>query len=216
MRTHRKLAVLTVVCTIAVGGAALRAFALSYPLSSTSIRDAYFMGQRNDEQTGDFLAKYVHTLPMPDSGPYVEDIGVETPFSQVVQRSRGKYNFYAPDAVQAFQHNRLKFRVFVDIALTDTYQPISPTEAPTDWLWVPDFWNDFRVQLVQDDKEVSAEQVRGGPVYGVGYRDMPMLTGAHIEILYDPQKVDAAPTRIVVLAPTGQTFSTTFNLAELR
>ncbi|MGH9733335.1 MAG: hypothetical protein ACRD8A_01935 [Candidatus Acidiferrales bacterium] len=216
MRPHRKLAALAVICTIAVGGAALRALALSYPLSSTSIRDAYFIGQRNDEQSSDFLAQYVHTLPMPDSGPYVEDIGIETPFSQVVQRSQTKYNFYAPDAVQEFQHNRLKFRVFVDIALTDTYQPIGPTEAPADWLWVPDFWNDFKVQLVQNDKGVSAEQVRGGPVYGAGYRDMPMLTGAHIEILYDPQKVDAAPTRIVVLAPTGQAFETTFNLAHLR
>lgn len=216
MKSHRKLVVLTVVCTIAVGGAALRALALSYPLSSTSIRDAYFLGQRNDEQTGDFLGKYVHTLSMPDSGPYVEDIGVETPFSQVVQRSRGKYNFYAPDAVQEFQHNRLAFRVFVDVAFTDTYQPLGLTEAPTDWQWVPDFWNDFKVTLVQGDKEISAEQVRGGPVYGLGYEQIPMVTGAHIEILYDPQKVDPAPTRIAVLAPTGQTFETTFNLADLR
>lgn len=216
MKSHRKLAALALVCTIAVGGAALRTLALSYPLSSTSIRDAYFIGQRNDEQTGDLLAQYVHTLPMPDSGPYVEDIGIETPFSQVVQRSRTKYNFYAPDAVQEFQHNKLAFRVFVDIALTDTYQPIAPTDAPADWQWVPDFWNDFKVTLVQDGKEIPARQVRGGPVYGLGYRDMPMLTGTHIEVLYDPGKLASAPMRIVVAAPTGQTFEATFNLAELR
>lgn len=216
MRAQRKLAVFAVICTIAVGSAALRAFALSYPLSSTSIRDAYFIGQRNDEQTGDFLGQYVHSLPMPDTGPCVQDIGIETPFSEIVQHTQTELNFYAPDAVQEFQHKRLTFRVFVDIALTDTYQPIGPTEAPTDWQWVPDFWNDFKVKLVQDGKDIPAEQVRGGPVYGLGYKDIPMVTGAHIEVLYNPAKIDSASTRIVVLAPTGQAFETTFNLAELR
>ncbi len=216
MRTHRKLAVLAVASAVAVGGVALRTLALSYPLSSTSIRDAYFMGERNDEQTGNFLAQYVHAFPMPDIGPYIEDIGITTPFSEVVQRSRVKYNFYAPDAVQEFEHKRFPFRVFVDIALTDTYQPIGPTEAPTDWQWVPDFWNDFKVKLIQDGKEIPSEQRRGGPAYGLGYKYMPIVTGARIELLYDPAKVDSAPTQIVVLCPTGQTYATTFKLAELR
>ncbi|HTU33583.1 MAG TPA: hypothetical protein VMF66_07245 [Candidatus Acidoferrum sp.] len=216
MRTQRKLTVLAVACMIAVGGVALRAMALSYPLTSTSIRNAYFIGNRNDEQTADFLAKYVHPLPMPETGPYVEDIGIETPFSEVVQLTKTKANFYAPDAVQEFQHRRFTFRVFVDIALTDTYQPIGPTEAPQDWQWVPDFWNDFKVKLVQDNKEIPADQVRGGPVYPLGYEDVPLVQGAHIEVLYDPAKLHSALAQIVVLAPTGQSFESTFNLGELR
>lgn len=216
MRTQRKLTVLAVICITAVGAVALRTLALSYPLSSTSIREAYFIGERNDEQTGDFLTQYVHALPIPDTGPYVEDIGIETPFSEVIERTQTKLNFYAPDAVEEFQHKRLTFRVSVDIALTDTYQPIGPTEAPEDWQWVPDFWNDFKVKLVQDGREIAAEQVRGGPVYGLGYKDVPMVTGAHIEVLYDPAKIDSTATQIVVLTPTGQTVETTFNLSELR
>lgn len=216
MKNHRKLTVLFAIVACAVGGVAVGALAMSYPLSSTAIRDAYFVGHRNDEQTADFLGQYVHPLPMPETGPYVEDIGVDTPFSQVARLSRIKYNFNAPDAAQEFQHERFAFRVFVDIALTDTYQPIGPTEAPEDWLWVPDFWNDFKVKLVQDGKEIPSRQVRGGPVYGLGYRDMPLVTGAHLEVLYDPARIDSEPARIVVVAPTGQTFETQFNLAELR
>lgn len=216
MKTHRRLGMLAVVCAIAVGGAALSALAFTYPLTDTAIRDAYFIGSRNDEQTAEFLAKYVHPLPMPDTGPYVEDIGIETPFSQVVQLTRTKYNFNAPDAQTEFYHRRFAFRVFVDIALTDTYQPIGPTEAPEDWQWVPDFWNDFKVKLIQDDKEIPIQQIRGGPVYGLGYKDIPMVTGAHIELLYEPEKIESAAARIVVLAPTGQTFETSFNLAQLR
>lgn len=216
MRTHRKLVLLGAVCTTAICGVALRAIALSYPLSSTAIRDAYFIGNRNDEQTADFLAKYVHPLAMPDKGPYVEDIGIDTPFSEVVQLTQRRTDFYAPEAAQEFRHRRFAFRVFVDIALTDTYQPIGPTEAPQDWQWVPDFWNDFKVKLIQDDREIPAEQVRGGPAYNLGYKEIPMVTGAHIEVHYDPTKIEAAPVRIVVLAPTGQTFETSFNLAELR
>lgn len=216
MTNGRKLVALCAVCLLAVGALALRVLALSYPLTSTSIRDAYFMGNRNDGQTADFLAKYVHTLPQPANGPYIPDIGIETPFSEVVQLAKTRANFNAPDAVQEFQHRRLTFRVLVDIALTDTYQPIGPTEAPQDWQWVPDFWDDFKVKLIQDEKEIPAEQVRGGPTYPLGYEDVPLVQGAHIEVLYDPAKVHAAPTRIIVVAPTGQTFETTFDLSSLR
>lgn len=216
MKIHRKFVVLAVICSVALGVVAVRALGFTYPLTSTAIRDAYFIGNRNDEQTADFLAKYVHSLPMPDTGPYVEDIGIETPFSQVVQRTRTKSNFYAPDAQEEFYHQRFAFRVFVDIALTDTYQPIGPTQAPEDWQWVPDFWNDFSLKLIQNDKEIPIEQVRGGPVYNLGYKDIPMVTGAHIEALYDPTKIESAPVQIVVTAPTGQTFETSFNLGQLR
>src|SRR5690348_8131446 len=174
MKIHRKFVVLAVICAGALGVVAVRALGFTYPLTSTAIRDAYFIGNRNDEQTADFLAKYVHPLPMPDTGPYVEDIGIDTPFSQVVQRTRTKANFYAPDAQEEFYHQRFAFRVFVDIALTDTYQPIGPAQAPEDWQWVPDFWNDFNVKLMQNDKEIPIEQVRGGPVYNLGYKDIPM------------------------------------------
>jgi hypothetical protein len=216
MKLRRKGSALIVIAAIAFSGLALRAFALSYPLSSTAIRDAYFLGNRGDEQTGEFLAQYVHVLPPPKSGAYVQEIGIDTPFSQIVWQTRGRLNYFAPDAVEEFQGKRMPFLVHVTIALTDTYSPIPPTTAPEYYQWVPDFWNDFKVQLVQDDKEIPVEQARGGPIYSYGDEEIPMVTGAMIELLYNPEKIDAEPTQVVVTTPDGQTVETTFNLAKLR
>jgi hypothetical protein len=216
MKICRKGSALIFIAAIAFAGLALRAFALSYPLSSTAIRDAYFLGNRNNQQTGEFLAQYVHALPQPKTGPYVQEIGIDTPFSQIVWQTRGRPNYFAPDAVEEFGGKRMPFLVHVTIALTDTYSPIPPTTAPEYYQWVPDFWNDFKVQLVQDDKEIPAEQARGGPIYSYGDEDIPMVTGAMIELLYNPEKIDAEPTQVVVTTPDGQTVETTFSLAKLR
>ena len=214
VRTKRMAAVL--VMGVAVVGFAFRVFALSYPLSSTAIRDAYFLGNDNNERTGEFLAQYIHRLPQPKSGAYVQEIGIDTPFTQIVWQTRGKLNYFAPDAVQDFQNKRMPFLVHVIVALTDMYSPIPPTSAPEYYQWVPDFWNDFKVQLVQDHKQIAAEQTRGGPIYSYGEGEIPMVTGAMILLLYNPEKIGANSTRIVVISPDGQTVETTFNLAKLR
>lgn len=216
MKIRPRVATLVVVLGIAVAGLAFRALALNSPLSSTAIREAYFLGNRNDEQTGEFLAEYVRRLPQPKSGGYVQEIGVETPFAQIVGETRGKLNYFAPDAVEEFQDKRLPFLVHVQIALTDTYSPIPPTSAPQYYQWVPDFWNDFKVYLIQDDEDIPAEQSRGGPIYSYGSGEIPMVTGAMIELLYNPEKIDSEPTKVVVITPDGQTVEATFDLAKLR
>lgn len=183
MKLHLKAAASIVALTVAVTGIAIRALALNYPLSSTTIRDAYFLGTRNDEQTASFLAEYVHTLSMPERGAFVQNIGVRTPFKEIVQRAAGQLNYSAPDAVEEFQNKRLGFRVSVDIAFTESYQPIPLSGQFENYQWVPDFWNDFKVKLIQDDKEIPAEQVGGGPIYSYGDDEVPTVTGARIEAI---------------------------------
>ncbi len=80
--------------------AALPALAYQYPLSTTDIRSAYMLGNRNDFVTTDFLARYKHELPMPESGPHVATISVETPYTQVIALGKIALN---PDAQQAEQ-----------------------------------------------------------------------------------------------------------------
>jgi hypothetical protein len=216
MKPGRNPALFVVMAALGIGGMAARAFALSYPLSSTAIRDAYFAGNRNDEQTGELLAQYVHRLPMPESGAYVEDIGIDTPFLQIARQSRLRPNYFAPDAVEEFQNKPMSFRVYVDIALTASYSPIPSSTVPEDHWWVPDFWNDFKVQLVQDGDEIPAARVIGGPIYSYGDDEIPMVTGARIVLIYNPEKIESEATRVVVLTPDGQTVETTFNLAKLQ
>jgi hypothetical protein len=45
---------LSVLLVVAIG---LPVFAYEYPLSSTSIRDAYILGNRKDEHTAEFFAQ---------------------------------------------------------------------------------------------------------------------------------------------------------------
>ena len=57
---------------------ATSAFAYDYPLSSEAIREAYFIGNRRDISTANFIDQYTHHFPVPHSGPNVAMIQLET------------------------------------------------------------------------------------------------------------------------------------------
>ncbi len=81
-------------------------------LSSTAIRDAYFLGQDNNSRTAEFFAQYFHRLPAPETGPHIAEIEVVTPYVQVVKRAREEsVGYTAPQAEQDFGANHAKFCV---------------------------------------------------------------------------------------------------------
>jgi hypothetical protein len=213
MRDARKLGGLIVILTFAAV-TAVPALAFLYPLSSTAIRDAYFIGSRNDEQTRDFLTPYEHDLPAPQTGPYVHDIGIDTPFVDVVRGTEGDPNMHAPDAVEAFQNKPLEVIVHVSIWTTNTYSP-GPQVTPELYQWVPDFWDDFKVQLIQRDKVIGPKRVRGGPLF-LYIGETPSVVGARLELSYDPATIESAPATVEVLTPDGQKVGATFDLGKLR
>src|SRR5579863_272673 len=94
----------TAMITVATGALliALPALAYQYPLSTTDIRDAYFIGARNDELTAAFFADYSKHLPAPESGADVDQITIDTPYTQIVQRSIGAVNYNSVEAVEEF------------------------------------------------------------------------------------------------------------------
>ena len=93
-------------------------FAYDYPLSSEAIREAYFIGNRRDTGTTDFIAQYTHHFPVPDSGPHVAMIQLETPYAQIVERAEQAVNYHASDAVQEFLGKPAEFRLRVQIYFT--------------------------------------------------------------------------------------------------
>jgi hypothetical protein len=216
MRTRAQFGFLASVLVIVI---ALPVVAYEYPLSSTSIRDAYFLGKHNDERTAVFLARYWQSLPMPKTGPHVALIGLETPFTQLVDYTRGAPNDRLPDASEKSQAKRLVFRAYVDIYLTASYWPIPQSRLPLLYQWVPDFWDDFKVRLLQD-KEIPAQAVRGGPLYSYGgegeYEAPAGVIGARIALEYDAKKIDSEPTTVEVITPDGQQVEATFDLTSLR
>lgn len=212
MRTRAQLGFLASLLVLVI---ALPVVAYEYPLSSTSIRDAYFLGKHSDERTGAFLARYWQSLPLPKTGPHVALIGLDTPFTQIVDYTQGAPNFRLPDALKEFQDKRSAFRAYVDIYLTASYSPIPQSKLPLLYQWVPDFWDDFKVRLLQD-KEIPAQAVRGGPLYAYEDEGPARVIGARIALEYDAEKIDSEPTTIEVVTPDDQHVEATFDLTELR
>jgi hypothetical protein len=195
---------------------ALPAFAYVYPLSSTDIRDAYFLGRRNDSFTQEFLAKYAQNYDQPESGPNVQQIAIDTPFTQVIAHTAGTLNYDAPTAVQDFQGKPLPFRVHVYIYLTPTYTIAQTSRGNSLYPEYTEFWKDFKVKLVQD-KLIKWKSFDGGFIYSNSNDgSTPLPIGAHIDVSYDPEKIDAATTEIKVECPDGRIVTANFDLAALR
>ena len=61
------------------------AFAFNAPLSDEAVREAYFLGQRRDDRTAQFLETYRRYSPVPNSGPHVYAVELFTPYAQAVK-----------------------------------------------------------------------------------------------------------------------------------
>jgi hypothetical protein len=132
------------------------AFAFDAPLSPEAVRDAYFLGQHNDQSTLSFFSQYVRTLPAPDKGPYIAEVELYTPYTQIVEASRRRTGSYsAQQAELDYRHRHDKLYVRVRIDFTDIYglelhrsanadKQLSGEDKP-----LPDFYRDFRVGLSQ-------------------------------------------------------------------
>jgi hypothetical protein len=132
-------------------------FAFDTPLSPEAVRDAYFLGQHNDQSTLSFFSQYVKALPAPEKGAYISEVEIYTPYSQIIERSRRRSGAYsAQQADLDYRHSHDQLYVRVRINFTDTYgalelyrsakgdMQLSGRDEP-----LPDFYRDFRVGLTQ-------------------------------------------------------------------
>ncbi len=199
---------LSVLLVVAI---ALPALAYEYPLSSTSIREAYLLGNRRDEHTAEFFAQYTHHFPAAKTGPYVDEIGIETPFSQIVEHCGSAYNYHSQDAEEEFRNKPMFFRAHVQIFRFPVFSP----EATL--TYAPDYWKDFKIQLMQD-KEIPSKTVYAELLYPPTDQDYgtSLPIGVRVEFEYDAERVDNAPTTVRVTMPDGQEIESTFNLERLR
>jgi hypothetical protein len=112
-----------IVATRGVAGiaAALLSFAMpvdayQMPLDAAGLHDAYVLGQRNDQSTGDFLALYIKQMTESRSDLHVAEIEVLTPFAQVVDDSRKNTAGYS-EAQAAQNYQQLGNTVLVNVTL---------------------------------------------------------------------------------------------------
>jgi hypothetical protein len=200
-----------------VGAIALPAFAFEYPLSSTSIRAAYMLGSRNDDITSEFLARYKHSLPMPQTGPHVGEISVETPYTQVVEIGQTDRNKDIQGAEKEFAGKEFPFIVRVGVDLTDSYPGPPPRNPTARAVPMPDFQRDFQIQLVQGKKEISAQSKQVYLLYSDAVSNICQISGAIIELRYGMDHLDSYDdVSVKVHTPDDQDVETTFDLGRLR
>jgi hypothetical protein len=142
------------------------AFAFDTPLSPEAVREAYFLGQHNDQSTLSFFSQYVKTLPAPDKGAYISEVEIYTPYAQIIEASRRRTGSYsAQQAELDYRHHHDRLYVRIRINFTDTYgalelyrsakgdKQLSGRDEP-----LPDFYRDFRVGLSQRSGPDREEQ----------------------------------------------------------
>ena len=194
-RTHVLLAVLALL------NLAFEEYAWAYehPLPSSSLRKAYFLGQRSDQRVKDFLEQYIKHLPMPEQGPYISTISVFTPYAQVVLSSRRSgLGFSAQQAERQHDSQEETVEVKIRIEFTPTYNAMRGTKP------------DENVAGEQDLVMRPQDFIQGAPIYGRGFR------GAEVLLQYDTKEIASEETLVVVVTPDNRRVTTTFDLANLR
>ena len=147
-------------------------FAFQSPLSDEDIRDAYFLGQRHDETTARLFLAYLKTLPAPKSGPYVSEVELYTPYSQLVERSRlHSVGYSAQQAKQEYRATSDSIFVRIRIDFTSTYgafelyrsgRLLEPGKRGSETKR-PDYDRDFHAGLSQREQWIEPLTIRVVP-----------------------------------------------------
>ena len=184
------------------------ALGFDYPLSSSAIRDAYFLGSGDPDKFTLFLEKYTRHYPVPKSGVYVGLIEFETPYVLVAEKvAQNVSGYHAPDAVQEFLGKPGICRVRVEV-----YWGFAASSAVTGRASPP---TNYSVRLKQGDKEVPLKAKWTESL--IAPTSAPIDVGIAFNNEYDADKIASdSPATVEILAPSGETISETFDLASLR
>jgi len=175
--------------------------AYDFPLTSSAIRDAYFLGTR---QAGidDFFAAYTHMVPaLSVSKEFVTRVRLETPFTQVVDHVSKALNYSAQDAAKDFYGKPAVFRMYLEIC----YMLDAPLPSAV------------KITVTQNDKEIlpqSDERTAFFPATDP-YTYMPNI-GEKVKLEFDPRKLDSSTLTIRIDTPDDQHAKTEFDLSSLR
>ncbi|HEU0048783.1 MAG TPA: hypothetical protein VFQ43_14415 [Nitrososphaera sp.] len=90
-------------------------FSFDFPLTDSSIREAYFLGTRQGGISPDVLKQYSHGIDELHQGNCISKARIETPFLQIAEYVGSIPNYSAQDAVKELSGRPTKLRVFLDI-----------------------------------------------------------------------------------------------------
>jgi hypothetical protein len=178
--------------------------AYDHPLSDDAVREAYFLGQ-DVRRANQFLSQYTQELPVPNSGPHVAEVALNTPYAQVVTVSAQHTVGYSAQQARAdYQKNGDFIVVRVKVLFTPTYA------NPGD-----DFWRSVSVGLIQK-KHIAAKSVSGEPIYSSDPIGGTVAIGANVFVQFGLAGVRSGPVEVEVIPPAGLPVHAVFDLGILR
>jgi hypothetical protein len=199
------------------------AFAFNSPLSDEAIREAYFLGQRHDESMAIFLAKYKKVFRAPETGPYISSVEFLTPFARQVLLSSQRVNYSAQQAVKEHRSDDELVAVAIEIQLTQSYgailsaQTSTNSHSPISYTLRPaDFWKDFDVQVLSEEKSLEPTLFTGEPNYTCGDYGRCVLIGATIRLELPAKLFASDAATVQVTPPEGSEVSVDFDLTKFR
>jgi hypothetical protein len=222
-RDIRGLAALCVAC--ALTAPAVPGF--ESPLTPASLHEAWVLGQRNDQATGDFLAPYAKQVARKaQSGPHLAEIEILTPFSQVVDESRRNPSGYS-EAQATRDYHRRGDHIVVGVLLMlpaaypkpedDSSLPPGAASQAKKELRPENFWRNFHFNVKQQGKPIAPRSIQSIPVYSAATKDAPsVLDGANVRLSFDASDVRSEEIVIDVITPDTEVISATFDLKSLR
>jgi len=194
-----------IIALLSAGCLAVPTSAYDYPLSNQAVREGYFLGQRRDESTAKFLARYVKRLPATKYPWQVAEVEVRTPYHQVVLRSRQSLPGYS--AQQAWEEYRKRKPLIV----VRVYMVAPVTQVIVN----ENVWQQFRFHAAQE-KEIHPSAVVGWPVYSIAGGGGSTIVGAEVHLELDAAQVLSTPLRVEVKSPEGRVTTAEFDLSRLR
>lgn len=205
MRQNSALAATAVLILVAAASAWA---AEGWDLTSSEVREAYFLGQRRgDERLEKFFKTYVKRLPAPASGPHVAVIELSTPYHQVVKRSwRAVTGYSSQQAARDYKADPDRVLVTVTVNLV-------PGDVAT--MRELGFWQRFEVRLVQDGRVISPRRVDGELIYS-GDNFYRSVIGFELRGEFTTLQLARAPVSVEVITHDQQTVTAQFDLARLK
>ena len=169
--------------------------AFDSPLSGEAVREAYFLGQQNDDKTLAFFSLYTRHLPLPQEGPYVSEVALLTPYAQVVEQSRQNsvgYSVQQAELDYRGRGNSIRLRVLINFTPTYGYAEAAKSAENAGGemgvvLHPEDFWRAFRFVLKQKGEAIEPREFSAERIYRRG--EDATLGGAYVTLEYDAKDV---------------------------
>jgi hypothetical protein len=176
-------------------------FAYDYPLTSSAIRDAYFLGTRQAASSPDFLKQYSRRIGELHQGNCTSEVRLETPFLQIVEYVGSMPSYSSQDAVKEFYDHPMPLRIFLNICYK--------REAPPP--------NSVKIKFIQNKKEIlPATDVRLAYAEPAGEYGILPPNGEKAKLEFEGKKLDSSTLTILIDTPDGQHAESEFDLQSLR